>query len=275
MKRIIIQLIFVFCCVILIINESAIAVIISMNQYSLDFTDVNELKKKTEIWYEAKNVSITENGLTLNSQENTSADVRIQVTEPIAVGLSWRPIQSANIEAEVNPPGEFVFKENSVRYPSGSLYVCYSADAVHWSSWQPFKMQIPKDYNEPGQKYSGEIRVTQTQRHEYSKLIMQYQRMDVSWPSDEEAAVKWIVQNNPDFFDKPAPFIGYIRFLYELSLKGGQVIKNINFDINWAVGGMHVGPKDKEGEKRRNSNEPWRYKAPSLLKKQPVQIQND
>jgi hypothetical protein len=268
MNRILLKSIFVFYCTAFSITGSSLAQIISITQYSLDFTDVNELHKKAAIWYEAKNVNLTEEGLTLKAQENASADVRIQVTEPIGVGLSWRPAQSVNIEAEVNPPGKFVFRENAITYPTGSLYVCYSADAQHWSNWQLLKMDIPKDHNEPKQKYSGTISVTQTQRQEYYQLLMQYIKMDVTWSSDEEATVKWIVQNNPDFFEKPAPFIGYVRFLYELQLKGGQIIRNINFNIHWAVGGAHSLPKDEQVYKQRmNSMEPWRYKAPSYEQK--------
>lgn len=269
MKRILSKVVFIFCSVLLFATGYVHAVIISMTQYKLDLTDPNVLNKKAKLVFEFKNVSLTRDGLTLNASENASADIQIEVTEPIGVGLSWRPAQSVNIEAEINPPGEFIFKENSITYPSGSLYACYSADAMHWSNWQILKMDIPKDYNEPKQKYSGTLSVTQTQRQEYNKLLMQYQKMDVPWSSDEEAAIKWMVKNDPNFFDKPAPFIGYVRFLYEFDLKGGHTIKNIIFDINWAVSGLTSVPKDEKASKQRmNSMEPWRYKAPSSQKRQ-------
>ena len=238
-----------------------------MTEYSLDFTDANELEKKATIWYESTNVTLTEEGLALKAQENASADVRIQVVEPIGVGLSWRPAQSVNIAAEINPPGKFVVDGGSVKYPNGELYARYSADALHWSNWQYIKIDKPKDINEPEQRYSGTIRIPYSQRQQYSELLLQYQKMDVPWVSDEEATVEWIVQNDPNFFEKPAPFIGYVQFLFEISLKGGQTIKNINFDIGWAVGGMHIAPRDEEGKKRLNLDVPWRYKAPSLREK--------
>jgi hypothetical protein len=100
------------------------------------------------------------------------------VTKPVGVGLSWRPARSVNIEVEINPPGEFVFKGNSITCPSCSLYACYSADALHWSNWQVLKKDIPKDQNESKQKYSGTISVTQTQSQEYNELRMQYQKKE-------------------------------------------------------------------------------------------------
>jgi hypothetical protein len=241
------------------------AVMMSMTEFTLDFTKPAELSKKATWGAEAKDVSLSEEGLNLKAQENTSADVWIQVTEPIAVGWSWRTVSSVHINAEVAPPGEFIINGSSTIYPGGSLYARYSADALHWSSWQYIKMDPPKDVNKPEQKYSGALAVPARQQQKYSQLLRQYSKLDVPWSSDEEAAVEWIVKNEPNFFENPAPFIGYIQFLFEISLKGGQNIKTIKFDIDYAAGGKHATPKDPNVyNERMKSNSPWRYKTPSI-----------
>jgi hypothetical protein len=231
--------------------------------FTLDFTKPAELSKKANWGTESKNVTVSQGGLTLQTPENTSSDVWVQVTEPIAVGFSWRTVSSVNIEAEVAPPGRFVFQGNSIAYPEGSLYARYSADALHWSNWQ-YIQKKPLDPNKPQQKYSGTLSIPARQRQKYNELLAKYQKMDVPWVNDEEAAVEWIVKNDPKFFESSAPFIGYVQFLFEISLKGGQNIKTINFDIYYAAGGLNVGPKDPNGYKGRDV--PWRYKAPSISK---------
>jgi hypothetical protein len=250
----------------LLLARPASAVMDSVTPFTLDITKPGELAKKAEWWSASKNVESTEEGLTLNAPANHSADVWLQITEPIAVGWSWRPVQSVYIEGQVDPPGEFTFQKNQMTFPSGSLYARYSADALHWSDWQYLGFERPKDQNNPKQRYAGTLRVPQRQRQHYQDLLGQYQKLDVPWKSDEEAAVKWILQNDPKFFEKPAPFIGYIQFLYETSLKGGHYIKTLSFDIYYSTGGRHTAPKNEDVYKGRSETR-WRFKAPPLRKK--------
>lgn len=238
------------------------AVMQSHTQFILDLTKPARLAEKA-IWQSpSKNVRFTEEGLTLYAAENVSANVWIQTTEPIAVGWSWRPVQSVNIHAQVDPPGKFTFRKNHVTFPSGALYTRYSPDALHWSDWQYIKVEKPKDQNDPKQKYSGFLRIPNRQRQRYQELLRTYSKMDVPWASDEEAAVKWILENDPNFFEKPAPFIGYVQFLYEISLRSGHHIKTMTFDISYGTGGMHAPPKNRDVYKNRQR--PWCFKAAEL-----------
>jgi hypothetical protein len=236
------------------------AVIFTGTKFTLDFTKPAELNKKASWGTESKNVSFSEEGLTLKAQENASADVWIQVTEPIALGLSWRTVWSVNIEAEV-----------AGQNTGGTLYSRYSADALHWSDWQNIKINQPQDPNNAQQQYSGTLAVPARQRQKYVELLMKYQKMDVPWKIDEEAAVEWIVKNDPNYFKNPSPFIGYLQFLFEISLKAGQYIKTINFDIQYSVGGLFTLPKGKKLESI-NWDTPWRYKAPSVSQEKNAQI---
>lgn len=244
----------------------ASAVMDSATQFTLDLTKPNELAKKATWWWEATNVGFASEGLTLDAPEKHSADVWIQTVEPIAVGWSWRPVQAVTIRAQVDPPGKFIFRENQITFPYGELYARYSADALHWSDWQYLRFERPKDKNSPKQVYSGALKVPRRQRHRYQDLLREYWKLDVPWKSDEEAAVKWILKNEANFFEKPAPFIGYVQFLYETSLKGGHFIKTLTFDISYAAGGMHAVPKDKSVYKDRFGLA-WRFKAASPQRK--------
>ena len=47
----------------------------------------------------------------------------------------------------------------------------------------------------------------QRERHTWPICPM-YQKQDVQWRSDEEAAVKWILKMDPDFFSRNLPFMG-------------------------------------------------------------------
>jgi hypothetical protein len=233
----------------------ASAVIFSGTKFNLDFTKPEELAKKA-IWGSvSKDVKLSQHGLIfqVDKPQGALTDIWVEVTEPIAVGFSWRTVSSVHIEAEVIPSGQ-----------SGSLYSRYSADALHWSNWQNIQMNSPKDPNQPQQKYSGVLSVPVRQQQSYTELLMKYQKMDVPWKIDEEAAVEWIVKNDPKFFESPAPFIGYVQFLLEISLKGGQSIKTMTFDIKYGTGGLIRSSKDpNDFIERMKLDVPWRYKAQS------------
>lgn len=63
----------------------------------------------------------------------------------------------------------------------------------------------------------------------------------------------------PTFFEKSTPFIGYVEFLYEAQLRGGQRIKSLQVEVNWSVSAKHLAPKDESTQKGREV--PWRFKT--------------
>ena len=111
----------------------------------------------------------------------------------------------------------------------------------------------------------GEARVPYREGSEYRKLLSEYSKLDVLWKSDEEAAIHWILDQNPDFFFHHLPFVGYIEFLFEGSFHGGQRIQSFKADVSCCLGGMHYSPKDQNTRKNHISN-PWRFKAAELEK---------
>ena len=139
-----------------------------------------------------------------------------------------------------------------------------------WSSWQALQRSEPQSIEEkmkPGRYYSGMIRVPYVERNEYSKLVSDYSRMSVPWKSDEEAAVQWILNRDPEFFSKHIPFIGYAEFLFEGGFRGGQRIQSLKAEVSYGMGGMHSPPRDDAVYKNRDV--PWRYEDRKDVKAEP------
>jgi len=120
-------------------------------------------------------------------------------------------------------------------------------------------MQTPEPGKTPQQRYAGTLRVPYKEQDAYRSLLREYSRMDVLWASDEEAAVRWILQKDPKFFEKSLPLVGYVQFLFEASLRGGQRIERIRFELTYGAGGMHSPPKDQSVYQTRDG--PWRFKV--------------
>ncbi|HUW57823.1 MAG TPA: hypothetical protein VMZ92_14375 [Planctomycetota bacterium] len=228
-------------------------------RFVLDFTKPETVKKQA-VWSPVDRLDMTDAGLGWDGAANASYDAWIQTTEPIGIGWSWRPVQNARVSAEIIPAGEFTFTgEHGVAFPSGTLYVRHSPDTKHWSGWQVLEFETPRDKENPKQRYHGDLRIPYRERGAYGGLVRHYGTMDVPWKSDEEAAVRWIVKNDPKFFEKHTPFIGYLQFLLEISLRGSRRIQRITFDVSYGAGGRHSPPRDPEADKDRQG--PWRFKA--------------
>ena len=167
------------------------------------------------------------------------------------MGLSWRPVTAINLTATMDGTGS----------SSGQLFARYSPDATHWSTWQPL---MPGDIGKADlcrQQFRGSLRVPYRKQERYRELLQQYMRRDdVAWGSDEEALVTDLLRGDPKFFEKSLPFIGYVQFLYEGGLKGGERIRGMRVDIPWCVSGLHSLPKEKKAEQHRDG--PWRFKDP-------------
>ena len=71
--------------------------------------------------------------------------------------------------------------------------------------------------------------------------------------------VKDLLKREPKFFEKTTPFIGYVQFLYETQLDGGQRMKRLKVEVGWFLGGLHHPPKNPAAQKGRDV--PWRFKA--------------
>jgi hypothetical protein len=68
------------------------------------------------------------------------------------------------------------------------------------------------------------------------------------------------LKDNPDFFSRHLPFIGYVQFFFEGGFYAGQRIESLKADVSYGMGGLHSVPRDKEVYEGRDSF-PWRFKA--------------
>lgn len=220
---------------------------------SIDFTKMS--KDDLRVSFEpADKLTLTKQGLGWDGDAK-SEYVGSFTTAPIATGTAWRPAAGVTLVGTVCPVSQ-VFRSGVWR---GQLFVRYSPDKKHWSSWQVLQNTTEPKPGDKGTEFSGRLHVPQIERHRYDELIQQYHKLDVPWGSDEEAAVKWILQKQSDFFAKNLPFIGYIQFHFEGPFRGGQRITSFDYSISWGIGGLHLPPKDPNA--RKNSEGPWRFDA--------------
>lgn len=234
--------------------------------FAIDFTNSDDATTKAT-WSEPNKLMVTSKGLGWDGEAASLRDGWIQ-TIPFAIGFSWRPTSAALIYVSIMPePSEIVLSDGQKMIPyAGAVYVRYSPDAKHWSTWQVLQIDLPQSVTgkqHAGRNYHGLISVPESEQADYKKLIDEYASLDVPWKSDEDAAVRWILQRQPDFFANHLPFLGYIEFRYEGAFFGGQRITLFKADISYGMSGFWSEPKDKDAYKDRGSR-PWSFKADDI-----------
>lgn len=223
--------------IVLLVSISLRAQILGINKWVVNFTNPAAAITNATL-SEADKFLISTNGLGWGvGQTNMYQDFWIQ-SVPVAIGTSWRPARAAYVTVEID----------SKPTDDSSCFVRYSPDTKHWSSWQALD------------QHHGLIEVPQTASRDYDRLFSEYSKMDVPWRNDEEAAVKWILKSQPNFFKTNQPFIGYVQLRMEGSMPGNERIRQIKMQLSWGVSGFHNFPKDPDAEKNRDG--PWRFKAP-------------
>jgi hypothetical protein len=242
----------------LAVATSARATIEQFNQLAIDFTNPQEAGAKAE-WQPRLNSN--QDGLGFSAAAPETVEGWLQ-TKPVAIGLSWRPATAVNLRIKISPAPKLIKLDNGETCVPfvGRVYARYSPDMKHWSSWQSLQENALAGTNNM-RNFSGQMSVPQREYEAYGKLISEYSGLDVPWKSDEEAAVKWIIERDPKFFEHNLPFMGHLEFLFEAPFQGGQRILSFKAEMNYAVGGTYAEPKDKSIKENARSETPWRYKA--------------
>ncbi|MBL9122709.1 MAG: hypothetical protein JNG90_03690 [Planctomycetaceae bacterium] len=235
------------------------ASILGSQRLSIDFTNLEQAGMKAS-FSPAGKLHIDRRGLGWEGDANEIVEGWIQ-TCPLAVGLSWRPATSVRIEAALRPTSEgasgAAAPQNGAR-----LYVRYSPDRQHWSTWQALRPGPNPQGKSPsarGSHFHGDIQVPEREREAYLQLLGAYAERDVPWKSDEEAAAAWIVEHDPEFFARQLPFIGYVEFLLEVSFRGGARVQSFATDVTFGLSGLHVPPRDADVAAERAG--PWRFET--------------
>ena len=236
--------------------DLAYAAINLNTKLAIDFTNPADAQAKAT-WSQTDRIGITADGLGWNIK-NTGWICPWVETKPVALGLSWRTVYRAEVTVKVHlaPIGM------DTPFPEvGAVFARYSPDEKNWSSWQALLQQENEKNSDPHQGiiFKGEVGVPQRERKEYDDFLMEYSTLDVPWNCDEEAAVKWILCKDPDFFKKHVPFAGYIEFLFEFPFTGEGRLTRFEAEIGTLLPGACPAPKDPNARKNREG--PWRYKA--------------
>lgn len=226
---------------------------------TIDFTKPEDAAAKAE-WIEDEKINLSDTGLGWDEDPTVSIDGWIK-SKPIALGSSWRPATAVHIRVEIDPdPLEIQLPNGQIYIPSpGSVFARYSPDRKHWSTWQYLEkteLHLPTGVRNHERSFSGRIHVPNIARENYIPLRQQYSRMNVPWRSDEEATVRWILKDQPDFFAHQLPFIGYLEIRFETGFYGGRRIEKMKIDLSYSVSGLHLPPKD--GNYRSG---PWQFEA--------------
>jgi hypothetical protein len=241
--------------------DAALGSVIDERTIEIDLTDTNAASQCE--WVPADRYAITKKGLGWEGdpggQQANGGEI---LTHPVGVGYWHRPTTSVHIRAELSPgPQKLTDNDGHSYYADpGHMYARHSPDRQHWSSWQALTSG-----SRTNRVYEGELAIPGRERYSlYERLRLEYaQRDDAPWPDDEEAAVRWIVSWNPEFFATNLPFIGYVQLLFEGRFPPGRRLKTFKAELSWSMGGLGFGPM--EDDHVRLSEEelmmPWRFSS--------------
>jgi len=189
-------------------------------------------------------VSLTDGGLFSEKlPPNISAEVWVQ-SQPISAGMSWRPPTSATIRLDVEAGAEdFTYLH---------AYFRYSCDRVHWSTWYnspPLKAQN----GIAGPVYEGSLAIPRMAQVVYYAKMQEWWKTNPPWSSDEHELSVWIARQDPDFFSREFPFIGYLQVRIEGETRGVQ-LKSLSIKVSSVVSGLTALSK---GRGRSTTGEKW------------------
>ena len=190
-------------------------------------------------------LSLNDNGLfSAKRPPNTSTEVWVQ-SQPIAAGISWRPPTFERIKIEVGADAEaFTYLKTFVRY---------SCDRVHWSTW--YNLRPLKTEAQVATSYEGDLSLPRTAYAEYYAKMAEWWKTNPEWTSDEHELCVWIARQDPEFFARQFPFIGYIQVRLEGETRGLQ-LKSLTIHIDAAVSGLS-SPRNNGTIK--STEEPWSF----------------
>lgn len=241
---------------------AAQASILSNDEFTIQLNDPNSIPEHGLVWVPQEKVKQTQNGLVFENPESNACVDFYLLTKAYPIGLSWRPTYGVNLGIELSPLNRETTYSGGILYPSlYSIYVRYSPDLKNWSSWHALQDKYPswEEKQKAGiWQYSLMLQIPQKERAEYTDYLYRYMKMEVPWQSDEEAMVRWILTQKPDFFTKHIPFIGYVQFLCETCMRANQPLSEMKISVSWGVSGLHSPPKDESVYKNRD-HIPWRF----------------
>lgn len=173
-------------------------------------------------------VSLTDGGLVAEKlPSNMSAEVWVQ-SQPISAGMSWRPPTGAVIRLEVEAGAEDFTYLNA--------YFRYSCDRIHWSTWYDLPPLKAKNAL-VGSVYEGTLSIPRMAQEAYYAKMQEWWKTNPAWSSDEHELCLWIASQDPDFFAREFPFVGYVQVRIEGETRGAQ-LKSLSVKVSAGVSGL-------------------------------------
>ena len=238
--------------------NAALGSVIDERTIEIDLTDTNAASQCE--WVPADRFAITKKGLGRDGVFDGDHPEEGEIlTHPVGVGYWHRTTTSVGVRAELSPgPQERTYGKKSYYDDPGRMYARHSPDRQHWSSWQALTL-----VSRTNRVFEGELAIPDRDRYSlYERLRLEYaDRDDAPWPDDEEAAVRWIVSWNPEFFATNRPFIGYVQLLFEGPFPPGRRFKTFKTVLSYSVGGLNFVPPDDDHVKLSEEElmMPWRF----------------
>jgi len=166
---------------------------------------------------------------------------------PVATNFGWDVMAPANVgyvRLDVEAGAEdFTYLH---------AYFRYSCDRVHWSTWYnspPLKAQN----GIAGPVYEGSLAIPRMAQVVYYAKMQEWWKTNPPWSSDEHELSVWIARQDPDFFSREFPFIGYLQVRIEGETRGVQ-LKSLSIKVSSAVSGLTALSK---GRGRSTTGEKW------------------
>src|SRR5262245_9487614 len=140
----------------LVIAAPAAASVSGFKSLDIDFADPADASTKAT--WSRPALTTTVDGLGWDGESQATRDGWIE-TVPIAVGLSWRPAQSVFVRVQIAPEIHQVPSNGGGPWTPhpGNVFVRYSPDTKHWSSWQ---MLQQSERNPSPRHFEGRIGVS-------------------------------------------------------------------------------------------------------------------
>jgi len=179
-----------------------------------------------------------------------SREVWVQ-SQPISAGMSWRPPTAATIKLVVDAGAK--------DFTYAHAYFRYSCDRVHWSTWYNLRSVTPD-------AYEGDLSIPRMAQEAYQAKMQEWWQTKPVWTSDEHELCVWIASQDPEFFSREFPFIGYVQVRLEGETRGLQ-LKSLSVKVSAAVSGLTAFSTASKGQARSTTGEKWFFDV-SKIKRQ-------
>ena len=192
----------------------------------------------------SQSVSLRDSGLFAEKlPPNMASEVWVQ-SQPISAGMSWRPPTSASVKLEVEAGAEdFTYLK---------AYFRYSCDRVHWSTWYNLRPLKPQDAI-AASVYESNLEIPRLVQSAYRTKMDEWWKTNPPWSSDEHELAVWITNQDPDFFSREFPFMGYVQVRIEGETRGLQ-LKSLTVAVSSGVSGLTAL---STGRVRSTTGEKW------------------